>query len=102
MEFCPKCGAILIMKKTKAGCPRCNYIAKGKVDMEINEEVDEQVPVAVVDEKESNVNPITDWGCLKCGCKRAYFWIQQMRAGDEAESKFYQCTKCKNTVRVDN
>ena len=102
MEFCPKCGAILVMKKTKAGCPRCNYVAKGKVNMEIKEKVNEQVPVAVIDEKESNVNPITDWECSKCGCKRAYFWIRQMRSGDEAESKFYQCTKCKNTVRVDD
>ncbi len=102
MEFCPKCGALLIMKKTKAGCPRCSYTAKGKVDMEIKEEVCERVPVAVVDEKKSNVNPITDWDCRKCGGKRAYFWIRQMRSGDEAESKFYQCVKCGNTVRVDD
>ncbi len=102
MEFCPKCGAILMMKKTKAGCPRCNYTAKGKVDMKIKEIVSEQEPIAVIDEKQANVNPITDWECKKCGSKRAYFWIRQMRAGDEAESKFYQCVKCKNTVRVDN
>lgn len=102
MEFCPKCGAILMMKKTKAGCPRCSYTAKGKVDMTMKEDVNEQSPVAVVDEKESNVNPITDWECKKCKSKRAYFWIRQMRAGDEAESKFYECVKCKNTVRVDN
>jgi transcription factor S len=102
MEFCPKCGALLVMKSTKAGCPRCSYTAKGKINMEIKEEVDASSPVAVVNEKESNVNPITDWDCKKCKSKRSYFWIRQMRAGDEAESKFYQCVKCKNTVRVDN
>jgi len=102
MEFCPKCGAILMMKKTKAGCPRCNYTAKGKVDMEMKEEVKEKVVVAVVNEKEGNVNPITDWDCHKCGHKRAYFWIRQMRAGDEAESKFYKCVKCGNSCRVDD
>jgi len=102
MEFCPKCGTLLMMKKSRAGCPRCNYVAKGKVDMKMTEEVDEAVPVVVVDEKIGNVNPITDWDCHKCGGKRAYFWIRQMRAGDEAESKFYQCVKCKNTVRVDD
>lgn len=91
-----------MMKKSRAGCPRCNYVAKGKVNMKMNEELHEAVPVVVVDEKDGNVNPITDWTCRKCGCKRAYFWIRQMRAGDEAESKFYQCVKCKNTVRVDN
>lgn len=102
MEFCPKCGALLMMKKLRAGCPRCNYVAKGKVNMKMSEELHEAVPVVVVDEKDGNVNPITDWTCRKCGYKRSYFWIRQMRSGDEAESKFYQCVKCKNTVRVDN
>ena len=51
MEFCPKCGALLMMKKTKVGCPRCNYIAKGKVNLEMKEEVKENVVVAVVNEK---------------------------------------------------
>jgi transcription factor S len=101
MEFCPKCGALLVMKKTKFGCPKCNYIAKGKINMEMKEEVDERVDVAVVNQ-ESNVNPITDWDCKKCKSKRAYFWIRQMRAGDEAESKFYECVKCGTTTRVDD
>ena len=91
-----------MMKKTKVGCPRCKYVAKGKINMEIKEKVSESVSIAVVDEKVGNVNPITDWDCGKCKNKRAYFWIRQMRAGDEPESKFYQCVKCKHTVRVDN
>ena len=91
-----------MMKKTKAGCPRCSYVAKGKIDMKITEKVDEFVPVAVVSEKEGNVNPITDWECKKCNSKRAYFWIRQMRSGDEAASKFYKCVKCGNSVRVDD
>jgi transcription factor S len=102
MEFCPKCGALLMMKKTKFGCPRCSYVAKGKVDLKIKEEVNEQQPVAVVNEKEGEVHPITDYKCEKCGNKKSYFWIRQMRAGDEPESKFYKCVKCKNTVRVDD
>ena len=103
MEFCPKCGAILMMKKTKAGCPRCNYVAKGKINMEIKEEVRERVIVAVVDEKEEGeVYPVTDFDCRKCGHKKSYFWIRQMRSGDEPESKFYKCVKCDHTVRVDN
>ena len=100
MEFCPKCGAILMMKKTKVGCPRCNYVAKGKVDLAITEKIDEKVSVAVVDAKKDNPNPITDFTCRKCGHKKAYFWLRQMRSGDEPESKFYQCVKCSNTTRV--
>ena len=54
MDFCPKCGALLIMKKTKFGCPRCNYIAKGNVNLKVKEEVNEASKVAVVSEKEMN------------------------------------------------
>lgn len=102
MEFCPKCGAILMMKKTKFGCPRCSYTAKGKVEMKTKEEVDEGVKVAVVSEKEGEVYPITEYPCEKCNSKKAYFWIRQMRAGDEPESKFYKCVKCKHVERVDD
>ena len=73
MEFCPKCGAILMMKKTKAGCPKCNYVAKGKVDMEIVEAIDAKVTVAVINEKEGEVNPMTDYDCKKCGHRDRIF-----------------------------
>lgn len=101
MEFCPRCGSILIMKKTRFGCPRCNYISKDKINFVVREEMNEAVPVAVVDEKEGEVHPVTDYTCEKCGNKKAYFWLRQMRAGDEPESKFFKCTKCKNVVRED-
>ena len=102
MEFCLKCGSILIKKTKNFGCSRCNYTAKGKVDMKVTEKGDSHVSVAVVSEKEAEVHPITEYDCEKCNNKKAYFWIRQMRAGDEPESKFYKCTKCSNTVRVDD
>ena len=102
MEFCPKCGSMLMMKKTKFGCSRCSYTTTGKVDMKSKEEINEKVMIAVVDEKDNEVHPITDYDCEKCGNKKSYFWIRQMRSGDEAESKFYKCVKCKTTVRVDD
>jgi transcription factor S len=102
MEFCPKCGAILVMRKTKAGCPRCNYVSTGKVDMKIKEKVDERETVAVIDEKEGELYPIVSYTCEKCGNNKAYFWMRQMRAADEAESKFYKCLKCKVVERVDD
>ena len=101
MQFCPKCGSILMLRKTKYGCPRCSYVTRDDVDMEIKEEVDEGVEVVVVGKKES-VNPVTEFPCKKCKNRKAFFWLQQMRAGDEPESKFYKCTKCENTVRVDD
>lgn len=102
MQFCPKCGAILIKKRTNFGCPKCNYVTKDKVNLVIKEEVKERKPVAVVHGKEGEVDPVTTFKCEKCKNTKAYFWVQQMRAGDEPESKFFKCTKCKNVVRVDD
>ena len=97
MEFCPKCGSLMTSKK----CSKCNYISKEDIKLEMKEKVENKNGVAVVDEKASEVHPITDYECPKCGHKKAYFWLRQMRSGDEPESKFFKCVKCKNTVRED-
>jgi len=91
-----------MMKKTKFGCPKCSYTAKGPVEIRTDEGIDPAKRVEIVNEKNSELHPITDFDCVKCKNKKAYFWIRQMRAGDEPESKFYKCTKCKNVVRVDD
>lgn len=102
MEFCPKCGAILMVNGSKIKCPNCRYSKTGKINMTIKEDIETRPEIVVIDEKEESVNPVTDYECKKCKNKKAFFWLQQMRAGDEPESKFYKCTKCKNTVRVDD
>jgi transcription factor S len=102
MEFCPKCGSILMMKKSKFGCPRCSYVSKENISLKVSEEIKKTASVAVVSEKETeSTHPITDHTCDKCGNKKAYFWTRQMRSGDEPESRFYKCVKCKVTVRED-
>jgi len=39
------------------------------------------------------------FACPKCGNDEAFFWTAQMRAADEAETRFFRCTKCKHTWR---
>ena len=100
MEFCPKCGCILVEKRKNFGCPRCNYSAKGKVKIQSTEHLNgkgrEQVAVK---KKETNVTPVTSAICPKCGHKEAYFWTAQTRAADEAETRFFKCVKCRHTWR---
>jgi len=43
--------------------------------------------------------PIVAEKCKVCGNDKAYFWTTQTRAGDEAETKFFKCTKCEKTWR---
>ena len=99
MEFCPKCGAVLIQKRKNAGCPRCNYSSKDKVELKTSEKINEKKEIAVVSTKEGSTHPIVNEKCRKCGHDKAYFWTIQTRAGDEAETKFFKCVKCENTWR---
>jgi transcription factor S len=100
MEFCPKCGSIILVKEGKAACAKCGHKPKGRVKIEASEKVEKKLGVAVINEKQSNTYPIVKMKCSECGNKEAYFWTMQTRASDESETKFYRCTKCEHTWRV--
>ena len=99
MEFCPKCGCVLVEKNKAFRCARCNYKSKSKIKIESSEKIKVKPEIGVISDKDTDVFPIISAICGKCGNKEAYFWTSQTRAGDEAETKFYKCTKCKNTWR---
>jgi DNA-directed RNA polymerase subunit M len=101
MEFCPKCGAILVLRGDKSSCARCNYKTKNKINLKVSEKMQKKASVSVVSEKDSEVYPVVDLEepCKNCGHTKAYFWTMQTRAGDEAETKFFKCVKCHYTWR---
>jgi DNA-directed RNA polymerase subunit M len=101
MEFCPKCGSILIDKRKNSGCARCGYSTKGKIKIKASEKIndkDKKKEVAV-SKGNTEVFPIISVKCKKCPNEEAYFWTVQTRSGDEAETKFFKCTKCGHTWR---
>jgi len=101
MEFCPKCGAVLVQKRKKNGCPRCSYTSKGKVKLKTSEKIEGKKPVTLISKEDMQIFPIIKEKCKKCGNPDAYFWTVQTRSGDEAETKFFKCTnpKCEYTWR---
>lgn len=98
MEFCPKCGAVLVKKTKNLGCPRCSYSSKGKSTLKTSEKIEEKKKVAVL-KKDTKTEPIVNEKCKECGHDKAYFWTVQTRASDEAETKFFKCVKCGTTKR---
>jgi len=99
MEFCPKCGAVLIQKAKNFGCARCNYSTKEKVKLNTSEKIKETSEIAVVSSKDTQAFPKVAEICKKCKNNECYFWTVQTRSGDEAETKFFKCTKCEHTWR---
>ena len=94
MEFCPKCGGMIIFEKDKAFCAACGTKIQKKPKIEASEKINNTETIAVIKEKGDIPLPIVDIECPKCQNKKAYFWTMQTRASDEAETKFYKCTKC--------
>ncbi|KZX15693.1 transcription factor S-II [Methanobrevibacter cuticularis] len=101
MEFCPKCGAMMLPQgdKFKCKCGHSQNLTKNDVDQyEISEKVDAKDTVIMKGE-DIDTLPTTKAICSKCGHERAYWWLQQTRSADEAETRFLRCMKCKHTWR---
>jgi len=102
MEFCDKCGSILMPKKTKTGtvfvCRNCGKISNKGNEIKITEKIVKENKIRIVDNKEDEL-PITENLCPECGNKEAFWWVQQTRSIDEPPTRFYKCTKCGHTWR---
>ena len=101
MEFCPRCGSVLIQKRKNDGCARCGYAAKSRARIKTSEKMETKKEIAVVKDKDLEIYPVIELekACEKCANKKAFFWTLQTRSTDEAETKFFKCTKCEHTWR---
>ena len=76
-------------------CGGCSYKkgsekAEGYVTVETSKH---DVDSIAVNEGALNM-PTTSADCEKCHNDKAYFWLEQTRAADEAPTRFLQCLKC--------
>lgn len=100
--FCPKCGGILMPKKDgnkKWFACTCGYKTKDIKEAKLREVVEGSKKVEVIERSDFESLPQTDVECPKCHNRKAYYWLVQTRAGDEPETRFFRCTKCKHTWR---
>ncbi len=99
MEFCPKCGAVLMTKVKNSSCPRCKYVKKGAVDLISKEKIDDKIEIPILKKALGSTAPVVNEKCPECGHGKAYFWTIQTRSSDESETKFFKCVKCGHTRR---
>lgn len=103
MDYCD-CGGIIVPEKkgdeTAFKCRSCGkpYTKEGGELVITEENEDERKSIDVDTGDESY--PTTDAECEECGHDTAYWWMEQTRAADEPETRFYRCTECGHTWRV--
>lgn len=99
--FCPRCSALLVLdpekKRLKCGC---GYAPRQQKDVVLKEKVKVEKEIEIMDENALKTSPKVKEECKKCGNGTAYYWLIQTRSGDEAETKFFECTKCRHRWRV--
>lgn len=104
MNFCNKCGTVMISKEEKGKtflvCRKCGHKMKDYKPLEIAETVSKKpLDDVIIIEKNEEALPKTKTICPKCGNKEAVWWLQQTRSADEAPTLFLRCTSCKYSWR---
>jgi len=100
VDFCDDCGALIMGKKgEETPCPACGKVKKAKGIEGLSEKV-KRKEVEIVDaDSASEIHPLVENECPKCKHNKCFYWSKQMRSGDEPETLFYKCEKCKHQWR---
>jgi DNA-directed RNA polymerase subunit M len=109
MEFCPKCGTLMLPTKSgkTVACPKDGYRAKTDKDTVVIKEKTEKVKVDKKKRSPKEITdtfPVVDAVCGKCGNTKAFWWTEQVTSAlggseDLPETQFFRCTKCNSTWR---
>lgn len=106
MEFCEKCEGLMVPKKSGEKvflqCRTCGNIkeTQTKEFKMSNVRDNAKHSVLVIDPKTTvDILPKTDITCPECNNNEAFWWLVQMRAADEAPTRFLKCTKCSHVWR---
>jgi len=101
VDFCEKCGAIVIGKKgEKVECPACGAKQKTNFNFSLKEKIKKVEEKEVLDTtKTVEIHPRTPVECPQCNHNEAYYWTKQTRSGDEPETQFFKCVECAHQWR---
>jgi len=103
MEFCDECGSMMQTEDELWVCQSCGHKQPKDPDASyVVTEGQEDSEIVDVTDAENRGLPTTDARCPECGNDRAYYYMQQIRAADESETRFFTCTDCEHKWREDD
>ncbi|MFB6174246.1 MAG: transcription factor S [Halobacteriales archaeon] len=103
MEFCDNCGSMMKKDGELWVCTDCGTEAPTNPDAEyVLTEGQEASEVIESGGEEDSGLPTTGARCPECGNDRAHWYMQQIRAADESETRFFVCTECDHRWREDD
>lgn len=105
MQFCTKCGTLLVPTPEDVGriikCNSCSTSNTKKSNIVVTEKIKrDQLDTIHVVNKKIDTHPIIKEKCPECENANSYYWTMQTRASDEAETRFFECTKCHHRWRA--
>ncbi len=92
---------MMIPKGDVLVCRKCGFEKKKEGESVVLKDAAKERQEVILEE-ESTGMPTIKAKCPDCGNGTAYWWLRQLRSADEAEVRFFRCTKCKKTWREYN
>jgi len=105
MEFCDECGSMMKTEDDHWVCGSCGYEKGRDEDKEkgmVTTTGQEETEVVDMSDSEDQGRPTTTAQCPECDNDEAYWYMQQIRAADESETRFFVCTECDHKWREDD
>jgi DNA-directed RNA polymerase subunit M len=105
MQFCDECGSMMKTEGDRWVCGSCGYESvrdEAEEESMVTTQGQEESDVVDVSETDEAGLPTTDAHCPECGNDRAEWYMQQIRAADESETRFFICTECEHKWREDD
>jgi DNA-directed RNA polymerase subunit M len=105
MEFCEECGSMMTPEDDYWVCDSCGHEQGRDAEKEaemVTTQGQEESEVIDTSEVEDTGRPTTRAECPECDNDQAYWYMQQIRAADESETRFLECTECEHKWRQDD
>lgn len=102
MEFCDKCGSMMKADDGVWECGSCDFEKARDGPGMVTTTKQEESEVIDISDAEDQGRPTTNAQCPECENDRAYWYMQQIRAADESETRFFVCTECEHKWREDD